>query len=181
MTYNPDLTAPYFFGYMICVAISGVDPSPLNLITTSSRSSLLPMELIEGFAIPSVCVLIAFLSYSSQFLFYYLKPGPLTKREAIWFNLAVLAIWCCYYRACMVDPGPKELCQITVRDYQDGTGSEGQEVAPGTRWCKRCKAVKLPRSHHCKKCMRLVLEVPMSIKMPELMKPRCIPKMDHHW
>ncbi|KAH6669338.1 DHHC palmitoyltransferase-domain-containing protein [Halenospora varia] len=122
---------------------------------------------IEDLAIPAVCILIFFLSYTSQFLFYYLEPGPLSLREALWFNGFVVAIWLCYDRACTVDPGPKgwveKFAVVTAGGSKDEEEeSDEKKSRKGVRWCKKCKTVKPPRAHHCKKCQR------------------CIPKMDHH-
>ncbi|KAF4635447.1 hypothetical protein G7Y89_g2643 [Cudoniella acicularis] len=102
----------------------------------------------------------------SQFLFYYIEPGPLSRSEAWWFNILVAAIWWCYYKACTVNPGPKgwvEKFAVTGKDKEDKEEeSEEKKLQKGVRWCKKCKTVKPPRAHHCKKC------------------GRCIPKMDHH-
>ncbi|KIX01631.1 uncharacterized protein Z518_09357 [Rhinocladiella mackenziei CBS 650.93] len=101
------------------------------------------------FAALTVVVLIAFLSYSSQYLFYRIEPGPLTQKEKIVFNALVACIWICYARACITDPGRVPL------DWADATETR-------QRYCRKCEAIKPPRSHHCKVCQR------------------CIPKMDHH-
>lgn len=123
---------------------------------------------IEELAIPAVCVLILFLAYTSQYLFYYIEPGPLSKSEAIWFNVFVLCIWYCYDRACTVDPGRKGWVErYASSEDRDGDGEEeeGDEgvggekkkrIPAGMRWCKKCEAVKPPRAHHCRKCGRYV-------------------------
>ncbi|KAE8448555.1 hypothetical protein EG329_009436 [Mollisiaceae sp. DMI_Dod_QoI] len=115
---------------------------------------------IEDLAVPAVSSLIIFLAYTSQYLFYYIEPGPLSKSEALWFNAFVGCIWWCYDRACTVDPGERGW----VRRFSEAEEGEDGEVKlqKGMRWCKKCEAVKPPRAHHCKKC------------------GRCIPKMDHH-
>jgi len=115
--------------------------------------ALLPFHLpaLRKLAVPSVCILIAFLAYSSQYLFYHLEPGPFTRKEATWFNIPVACIWWSYERACRVDPGrlPKDLRE---EDPQDGfSGKEAKKVG---NWCKKCKAVKPPRAHHCRQCNR---------------------------
>ncbi|KFZ12053.1 hypothetical protein V501_04413 [Pseudogymnoascus sp. VKM F-4519 (FW-2642)] len=121
---------------------------------------------LKKLAVPFVCGLIAFLSLSSQYLFYHLEPGPLTATEAAWFNTLVFCIWYTYERACRVDPGrlPKSL---TEGGAQDGAETAKDADAPANvqragKWCKKCDAVKPPRAHHCRQCNR------------------CIPKMDHH-
>ncbi|KAL1965766.1 hypothetical protein VTN77DRAFT_5087 [Rasamsonia byssochlamydoides] len=119
---------------------------------------------ISHLAIPAVCILIAFLAYTSQYLFLHLEPGPLSDYEFWKFNGLVACIWICYYRACTVDPGR------IPRDWKPSRG-QGVDVASEEgkidalvrqRWCRKCEAYKPPRAHHCKVCQR------------------CIPKMDHH-
>ena len=115
-----------------------------------------PILSIEDLAIPAVSFLIFFLAYTSQYLFWYLEPGPLNKTEAIWFNVLVLCIWYCYDRACTVDPGPKgwvEKANKTVEDSEDEE-SAVLKIEKGMRWCKKCEAIKPPRAHHCRKCGR---------------------------
>ena len=110
---------------------------------------------LKTLALPGVCALIAFLSYSSQVLLLSLDPLPLDKRELITFNVLVGCIWVCYYRACFTDPGriTKGLCQ------EDGTGSSASGNRSLGRWCRKCEAPKPPRAHHCKECKRSVLLV----------------------
>ncbi|OBT69944.1 hypothetical protein VE03_00622 [Pseudogymnoascus sp. 23342-1-I1] len=126
----------------------------------------LTVPALKKLAVPFVCSLIAFLSYSSQYLFYHLEPGPLTTKEAAWFNTLILCIWLTYERACRVDPGrlPKSLAESGARDGEE-TGKTTDAPANAQRagnWCNKCDAVKPPRAHHCRQCNR------------------CIPKMDHH-
>jgi palmitoyltransferase len=113
---------------------------------------------LKKLAVPFVCGLIAFLSLSSQYLFYHLEPGPLTATEAVWFNTLVFCIWYTYARACRVDPGrlPKSL---TEGGAQDGAETAKDADAPANvqragKWCKKCDAVKPPRAHHCRQCNR---------------------------
>ncbi|OKL58377.1 Palmitoyltransferase pfa4 [Talaromyces atroroseus] len=117
-------------------------------------------------AIPAVTALISFLAYSSQFLFLFLEPGPLSKAETWKFNTLVACIWISYYRACTVDPGrlPKDWSpkSSSVAKDKDGKSKGDADVSVRQRWCRKCAAFKPPRAHHCKTCQR------------------CIPKMDHH-
>ena len=106
-----------------------------------------PFTSLEDLAVPATAFLIIFLAYTSQYLFYYLEPGPLTKTEAIWFNVLVLGIWWCYDRACTADPGQK--------GWVDRAKVPAEESK--TRWCKKCDAEKPPRAHHCRKCGRYIL------------------------
>jgi palmitoyltransferase len=109
---------------------------------------------IEDLAIPGVSILILFLAYTSQYLFYYIEPGPLSKNQAIWLNISVLAIWVCYDRACSVDPGPKGwVARIGLDEGENEDDTVDQETRR-KRWCKKCDTVKPPRAHHCKKCGR---------------------------
>lgn len=115
-------------------------------------------------AIPAVSLLIAFLAYTSQYLFYYIEPGPLNKDQLIRFNMLVGCLWVCYYRACATDPGR---VSATEKDDYAGSGEEvkmdqQQTAAQQQRWCRKCARPKPPRAHHCKSCAR------------------CIPRMDHH-
>ncbi|KAH8883817.1 zf-DHHC-domain-containing protein [Thozetella sp. PMI_491] len=121
---------------------------------------------LQILAVPAVCVLISFLAYYSQYLFATsenLLPGPLSRSESILFNVLLVCLWWTYYRACAVDPGrytfpatspthPSVLAPAT----NPATG------VPGVRWCKKCRAPKPLRAHHCRHC------------------GRCIPRMDHH-
>ncbi|OJJ63044.1 hypothetical protein ASPSYDRAFT_145575 [Aspergillus sydowii CBS 593.65] len=113
---------------------------------------------ISRLAIPSVCTLIAFLAYTSQYFFLYFQEAPLTKDEVWRINILATCIWVCYYRSCTVDPGhvPKGWAP------SDGKQLEADQASGRQRWCRRCEAFKPPRAHHCKTCRR------------------CVPKMDHH-
>jgi palmitoyltransferase len=111
---------------------------------------------LEDLAIPGVVSLILFLAYTSQYLFYYIEPGPLSWDQAIWFNIFVFAIWICYDRACTVDPGRKGWVKKVAENVEDSADEEDEEgrLKKGTRWCKKCDAVKPSRAHHCKQCGR---------------------------
>ena len=113
----------------------------------------LSIPSLEQLAIPGVSILILFLAYTSQFLFYYIDPGPLTRSQALWFNGFVLGIWWCYDRACLVDPGPRGWVR---KVGLGGDDDDGEDVILGKRkrWCSKCEAVKPPRAHHCKQCGR---------------------------
>ncbi|KAL2000013.1 hypothetical protein VTN02DRAFT_3662 [Thermoascus thermophilus] len=118
---------------------------------------------LSRLAIPAVSVLIAFLAYSSQYLFLHIEPAPLTKDELLKFNALVACIWISYYRACTVDPGriPKDWKPAGKED-EEAARESSTDAASRQRWCRRCEALKPPRAHHCRTCQR------------------CIPKMDHH-
>ncbi|KAL1961004.1 hypothetical protein VTO42DRAFT_4892 [Malbranchea cinnamomea] len=128
---------------------------------------------IKKLAVPVVCVLIAFLAYSSQYLLRHIDPGPLDRDELIKINLLAGCIWICYAKACLTDPGrvPRGWKPPTVRGKKlnDDDDVEGivdeplfTSIYSKQRWCRKCEAFKPPRAHHCKTCQR------------------CIPKMDHH-
>ncbi|CAI4218754.1 unnamed protein product [Parascedosporium putredinis] len=64
--------------------------------------------IVKRLAVPAVCLLIIFLAYTSQYLFYTAKnldPGPPTKKQTITFNALLACLWWTYYRACTVSPG----------------------------------------------------------------------------
>jgi palmitoyltransferase len=119
---------------------------------------------LRSLAVPSVCLLICFLAYSSQYLFYHLEPGPLSTKEAVWFNLLVAGTWWSYERACRVDSGRlPESIEKAGLEAQPDQNEEIPDLPRGTealvtpvrgRWCKKCEAVKPPRAHHCKQCGR---------------------------
>ncbi|KAI9369393.1 DHHC palmitoyltransferase-domain-containing protein [Aspergillus egyptiacus] len=113
---------------------------------------------VSRLAIPFVCILIAFLAYTSQYFFLYFEEAPLSKEEVWRINVFALCIWICYYRSCTVDPGhiPKGWTPVDHKQL------EADQASGRQRWCRRCEAFKPPRAHHCKTCQR------------------CIPKMDHH-
>jgi len=109
--------------------------------------------LIRSIAVPAVCLLIAFLGFFSQFLFYFsttLEPGPPSRRETIIFNTLLATLYLTYFRTVLVDPGRYVFTEQVID--VDGT----------QRWCKKCEAPKPPRAHHCRHCAR------------------CVPRMDHH-
>lgn len=121
------------------------------------------ISAIEDLAIPAVSILIIFLAYTSQCLFYYIEPGPLEGAEFWWFNAFVLAIWWCYERACRVDPGPKGWVEKAAlagnkegQKEDEAVAEKVVELGQNMRWCKKCKAVKPPRAHHCKQCKRYI-------------------------
>lgn len=135
---------------------------------------------VKKLAVPSVCLLISFLAYSSQVLFLYLDPCPLTGGELFRFNSLVSCIWVCYANACRTNPGAVPSAWIP---QAPGNGAEQNHVSGAgrsrSRWCRKCKMVKPPRAHHCKTCGRFVfLGKPPWISL--IMTKRCIPKMDHH-
>jgi palmitoyltransferase len=109
---------------------------------------------VEDLAIPGVSILILFLAYTSQYLFYYIEPGPLSKNQAIWLNIFVLAIWVCYDRACTVDPGPKGWVASIGLDEGENEDDTVDQETRRKRWCKKCDTVKPPRFHHCRQCGR---------------------------
>jgi palmitoyltransferase len=110
------------------------------------------VQFVSKLAIPAVVLLIGFLSYVSQLLFRGLEPGPLTSRDSIKFNILVLCIWIAYARACTVDPG------IVPSDWTPDVEVEKKNdiitAASRQRVCRKCSALKPPRSHHCKICQR---------------------------
>ncbi|KAM7206726.1 Palmitoyltransferase PFA4 [Rhypophila sp. PSN 637] len=137
-----------------------------------------PSSGLQCLMIPGVCLLVSFLGYGSQLLFYNspdLAPGPLTSRQTKIFNLLILCLWWTYYKAVTVDPGryypfpppPPSSTHPSPDDQKSLSSSKNNNnnprpPPPPPRWCKKCNTPKPPRSHHCRHC------------------GRCIPKMDHH-
>ncbi|KAK5045154.1 hypothetical protein LTR84_009487 [Exophiala bonariae] len=97
-------------------------------------------SILPKLAVPGVVLLIAILSYSSQYLFYAIEPGPLDSRQAKIFNLLVIGIWITYARACTTDPGsiPKGWSPQSITDNpvpSDGRGQTRQ------RYCRKCPII----------------------------------------
>lgn len=106
-------------------------------------------------AVPAVVLLIGLLSYTSQYLFYTIEPGPLDSRQTKIFNLLVICLWISYARACTTSPGS------VPKDWSPDSNPEDEPVSDGKaqsrqRYCRKCDALKPPRSHHCKICKRYV-------------------------
>ena len=121
----------------------------------------------QKLAIPAVCILISFLAYSSQVLFLYLEPRPLSLQEISRFNILVLCIWICYYKACYTDPGNtyqyldgdgQEIGKTKGGQEEDESESERNGTTTRNRWCRKCDRSKPPRAHHCKSCGRSVTQ-----------------------
>lgn len=134
--------------------------TPTAFLFDNDHMALLGITVpaLRKLAVPFVCAIISFLSYSSQYLFYHIEPGPLTPIEAAWFNTLVFCILYSYERACRVDPGrlPKSLAGDGAQDGPE-TAKAADEPAKEQRvgnWCKKCDAVKPPRAHHCRLCNR---------------------------
>ncbi|KAK5663557.1 hypothetical protein OQA88_3988 [Cercophora sp. LCS_1] len=124
---------------------------------------------LQVFAIPAVCILIAFLGYFSQWLFNNapdLAPGALTQRQTVVFNTLLVCVWYTYYKACTVNPGRYPALAYDSEPSPPQSASAAMKASAATkttpRWCKKCRAPKPLRAHHCRHCNR------------------CIPKMDHH-
>jgi palmitoyltransferase len=110
---------------------------------------------ISRLAIPTVCALIAFLAYTSQYFFLHFETSRLRTDEAWRINIFAVCIWICYYQSCFVDPGriPKDW------NPSEGKNSEADNDTGRQRWCRKCEAFKPPRAHHCRTCRRLVSRV----------------------
>jgi len=111
------------------------------------------MELNQ-IAVPGVYLLILFLGYPSQILFYYLDPAPLTKNELVVSNVLLIFIFITYTQSIFVDPG-----QISKTNSQENERVDVVAVKIGdglrrTKWCRKCDAAKPARAHHCKECKR---------------------------
>ena len=136
---------------------------------------------VSKLAVPGASLLITFLAYSSQILFSFIEPAPLSGQELTQFNLLVLCLWICYLRACITSPGrvPQDWSPANaVTEKTDDANAHHEHSRQ--RWCRKCEAFKPPRAHHCKTCGRLVMNLCNTMITNLLMYPRCIPKMDHH-
>ncbi|KAK0747823.1 DHHC palmitoyltransferase-domain-containing protein [Apiosordaria backusii] len=112
--------------------------------------------------VPAVVALITFQGYFSQYLFNTspdLRPGPLTFRENVTFNILLLCLWWTYHKACTIDPGRFVFSPSSDNDKDN---NKQPKSPPNKRFCKKCQSPKPPRAHHCRHCAR------------------CIPRMDHH-
>lgn len=117
---------------------------------------------IRDLAVPSVCLLISFLAYSSQVLFLYLDPRPLTGVELLKFNSLVLCIWVCYFRACRTNPGDIPPAWTPQASNDEKKQEKYHEAGTASsRWCRKCEVIKPPRAHHCKICGRFVSRHPL--------------------
>ena len=104
--------------------------------------------VLQRLAPPAVTLLIAFLAYSSQWLFRNIEPGPLRKGDAYLFNTLVACIFICYWRACFTDPGR------IPKDWREKLAENDAQASQRQRWCRKCDDFKPPRAHHCKTCKR---------------------------
>ena len=140
---------------------------------------------LQRLAPPGVTALVAFLAYSSQYLFCYIEPGSLRKGDAYIFNALVGCLLICYWRTCFTDPGRISQDWWERLRLSTGNESETDEQAPQRqRWCRKCETFKPPRAHHCKTCKRYVctyLAICRCVpSRPTKSITRCITKMDHH-
>ena len=125
-------------------------PVSLTLLFNHSKGFVMDMPSLQRFAPPAVTALVAFLAFSSQWLFSKTEPGPLRKGDAYAFNTLVTSLLICYWRACFTDPGriPKDWHEPFLDKDND------KQAAQRQRWCRKCDAFKPPRAHHCKTCKR---------------------------
>lgn len=82
-------------------------------------------------AVPGVYLLIFFLGYPSQVLFYYLEPAPLTREELWISNVVLVLIFVTYTKSVFVDPGriPKSYGKDFGKKF--ATGSSVTKVPGG--------------------------------------------------
>ena len=87
-----------------------------------------------------------------------------TMHATIFTSIAIMAV-ISHFKAMTTNPGavPPDAQPLSMSE----TNASGDEAVPlktpqGMRLCRRCKAYKPPRAHHCSVCRR------------------CIIKMDHH-
>ncbi|KAI9226775.1 MAG: DHHC palmitoyltransferase-domain-containing protein [Piptocephalis tieghemiana] len=120
-------------------------------------------RLLDAAVVGLVCLLIAFIQFTSQY--YVLIPayGGFESRET-WikllpFNVLAGFIWWHYYLACSTSPGrvPKEWPPENAVIIERKKSGRIQ-----MRYCRTCRSHKPPRAHHCSSC------------------GRCVLRMDHH-
>ncbi|CAN8101549.1 unnamed protein product [Discula destructiva] len=155
-------------------------------------------DSLQRFFIPSVCLLISFLGYSSQWLFNTaenLEPGPMTQRETTIFNILLFCVWSTYYKACTVPPGrylfpetappppppppprPATSTQdISTKSPSTTTSSTVEPNRSDLSASSTAPPPTLPTARWCKKCNR-----PKPLRAHHCRScGHCIPKMDHH-
>ncbi|KAH9906217.1 zf-DHHC-domain-containing protein [Xylariomycetidae sp. FL2044] len=160
---------------------------------------------IQRLAVPSVCLLIAFLGYASQYLFATspdLLPGPLSSAETWVFNNLLACVWYTYYKAVTVDPG-RYVFPPEVRKRKTSTDADEQKddinhnnnsnsnsnndndnvighVGGRGRTRTRARGDTISgtgtRRRWCRKCSAPKPPRAHHCKVCR----RCIPKMDHH-
>ncbi|TKA38501.1 hypothetical protein B0A54_09436 [Friedmanniomyces endolithicus] len=96
--------------------------------------------LLQRIAPFASTIIISFLAYPSQYLFYSIEPGPLRKGDAYIFNILVASLLFCYYRACYTDPGRMPT------DWQDrvqlnGSAPDAAQLPLQQRWCRKSNCV----------------------------------------
>ncbi|SPO02156.1 related to Palmitoyltransferase PFA4 [Cephalotrichum gorgonifer] len=100
------------------------------------------IPFIQRLAVPSVCLLISFLAYTSQILFHTaenLDPGPPTPKQTVVFNLLLASLWWTYYRACSVSPGR----------YPEFTPADAKGTPGGPEALDRFPPRHPMMDHHC--------------------------------
>ncbi|KAK0773687.1 Palmitoyltransferase [Friedmanniomyces endolithicus] len=128
--------------------------------------------LLQRVAPLASTAIISFLAYPSQWLFYYIEPGPLRKGDAYIFNILVASALFCYYRACYTDPG-----RIPA-DWQDGVQLNGSapdaaQLPLQQRWCRKC-VLSCGRSDTYPAYVLLAVYLPLHVKnsrIPQYLGP----------
>lgn len=156
--------------------------------------SRLGMHLL---AIPTAVSIIAFLGYSSQYLFnsaHYLDPGPLSLPQMVFSNCLLACIWWTYFQACTVDPGRYDFSHLSPSGELSKLNAETTENSADKRRLSTSSSgssshlptdtaenggsagVPLTSKRWCKKC-----DAPKPERAHHCRHcKRCIPKMDHH-
>lgn len=115
-----------------------------------SSAVLMPQNALGSLAFPGVVALISFLAYGSQILFRHIEPYALEQKQVFIFNALVGCIWITYTQACFTNPGWTPPAQNLYHSNSEQSPSSNKTP----RWCRKCKALKPPRAHHCKICQR---------------------------
>jgi len=114
------------------------------------------VAILQKLAPPGVTILVAFLAYSSQYLFLKIEPQPLQSSEIYIFNGLVICLLIAYWRTCLTDPGkiPPNWQELASSATEGDNQAAEQGGAQKQRWCRKCEIYKPARAHHCKTCRR---------------------------
>lgn len=142
-----------FLGRILTQSLTA-DINRVALYQEQSKLEAMDAAALERLAPPGVTALVAFLAYSSQWLFYHVEPGPLRNGDAYLFNALVASLLICYWRTCFTDPGriPRDWWEKS--SAVGGEDGEDEQKPQRQRWCRKCETFKPPRAHHCKTCKR---------------------------
>jgi palmitoyltransferase ZDHHC3/7/25 len=110
--------------------------------------------------------LLCYGSYASCFkvILPWLGSGFIGLTHCLLFNVATILAAYSHFAAMTTDPGavPKDARPLPSDMQEQDPEAQGASFNKYRKFCKRCKAFKPVRAHHCSMC------------------GRCVVKMDHH-